>query len=115
MATGGSGGTKRAASGARPKRIEINREFASLERMTEYISNVSLSGAFIRARDPWPVGTRLNLKFTVVVEDPETLEGTGEVVRVSNRPSGMGIKFVQLTDASKKLIDELLAHRLGRR
>jgi uncharacterized protein (TIGR02266 family) len=96
----------------RPKRIEINREFESIERfINEYISNISKSGAFIRTRDPWPVGTRLRLRFTIVADDPETIEGIGEVVRVSDRPRGMGVAFVELTDRSQKLIDKVLIRR----
>jgi uncharacterized protein (TIGR02266 family) len=96
----------------RPKRIDINVEFESIESfITEYVSNISKSGAFIRTRDPWPVGTRLRLRFTIVAEDPEILEGVGEVVRVSERPRGMGVAFVELTDPSKSLIEKLLTRR----
>jgi len=96
----------------RPKRIEINLEFDSIERfVTEYVTNISKSGAFIRTRDPFPVGTRLRLRFTIVAEDPEIMEGVGEVVRVSERPRGMGVAFVELTDHSQQLIAKLLTRR----
>jgi len=112
MSAGGSGTKK---SSLRPKRIDINRDFDSLERLTEYVSNVSKSGAFIRTQDPWPVGTKLNLKFTLVVEDPEILEGVGEVVRVSDKPRGMGVRFVELSEKSKTLIEQLLEKQRARR
>lgn len=93
----------------RAKRVDVNKEFSSIEHfINEYVSNVSRSGAFIRTRDPWPVGTRLNLKFTIMAEDPEILEGVGEVVRVSDRPRGMGVAFVQLSELSRRLIEKLL-------
>ena len=96
----------------RPKRIDINVEFDSIDRfINEYVSNISKSGAFIRTRDPWPVGTRLRLRFTIMAEDPEILEGVGEVVRVSERPRGMGVAFVELTDHSQQLIDKILTRR----
>lgn len=96
--------------GLREKRIEINEEFASIEQfVSEYVTNISHSGAFIRARDPWPVGSLLQLRFTIVADDLEILEGEAKVIRVESEPSGMGVEFVTLTDASRALIDELLA------
>jgi uncharacterized protein (TIGR02266 family) len=104
------GGSRRSV--LRPKRVDINVEFDSIDRfINEYVSNISKSGAFIRTRDPWPVGTRLRLRFTIMAEDPEILEGVGEVVRVSDRPRGMGVAFVELTEHSHQLIAKLLTRR----
>jgi uncharacterized protein (TIGR02266 family) len=96
----------------RPKRVDVNVEFDSIEQfINEYVSNISKSGAFIRTRNPWPVGTRLRLRFTILAQDPEILEGMGEVVRVSERPRGMGVAFVELAEPSHKLIEKLLTRR----
>jgi uncharacterized protein (TIGR02266 family) len=95
--------------------VDVNLEFDSLERLTEYVSNISRTGCFIRAQDPWPVGTRLNLRFTLLLDDPEILEGVGEVVRVSERPRGMGLRFIELPMRSRKIIDEILARKAERR
>ena len=103
-------------SRARPRRVNVNLEFATIERLTQYVSNISRTGCFLRSRDPYPVGTRLNLKFTVLADDPEVLEAKGEVVRVSERPRGMGLKFIELPIAARKVIDHLLARtRTGKR
>jgi uncharacterized protein (TIGR02266 family) len=101
----------------RPKRVDVNVEFDSIESfINEYVSNISKSGAFIRTRDPWPVGTRLQLRFTILAEDPEILEGLGEVVRVSEKPRGMGVAFVELAGHSLALIEKLLTRKpVGRR
>jgi uncharacterized protein (TIGR02266 family) len=105
-----AGGGKKSV--LRPKRIEVNVEFDSIEKFIhEYVSNISHSGAFIRTRDPWPVGTRMRLRFTILAADPEILEGVGEVVRVSERPRGMGVAFVELTDHSRELIAKLLTRK----
>jgi uncharacterized protein (TIGR02266 family) len=93
----------------RPRRLDVNLEFESLAQFTQYVSNISRTGCFLRSRDPWPVGTRLKLRFTLLVDDPEVLEATGEVVRVSERPRGMGLKFLQLPVEARKVIDRLLA------
>lgn len=114
MKGGGQGEQKRNV--LRPKRIDINLEFDSVEKfINEYVTNISKCGAFIRTRDPWPVGTRLRLRFTIVADDPEIVEGIGEVVRVSEKPRGMGVAFVELTERSRTLIDMLLTRRPQKR
>ena len=85
-------------AGRREPRIVVNREFHSIEEFIhEYVTNVSRSGIFIKSKDPLPVGTRVALKFTIIVDDMETIEGVGEVVRVTSRPQGMGVVFTELT------------------
>ncbi len=102
--------------GARQKRIDINLEFDSAEAfIREYVMNVSKSGAFIRTSEPLPVGTRVKLRFTVLLDDPEILEGVGEVVRISDRPAGMGVVFVELAAPSKHLLEKLLTRPRRRR
>jgi uncharacterized protein (TIGR02266 family) len=99
----------------RADRVEINREFRTVEQfINEYVSNISRSGAFIRSHDPLPVGTKVNLKFTVLMEEIETIEGVGEVVRVSDRPRGMGVVFVTLTEHSQTLLAKLLTRQVSR-
>jgi hypothetical protein len=41
----------------------------------------------------------------------ETIEGIGEVVRVSDDPAGMGVVFRELSNYSQNLIGKLLAPR----
>jgi uncharacterized protein (TIGR02266 family) len=93
----------------RDERITINHEFSSVEQfITEYVSNISRSGVFIRSKDPLPPGTRVKLRFTIILNEIETIEGVGEVVRVSKDPMGMGVAFVELCSYSKNLIEHLL-------
>ena len=71
------------------ERITINKEFESFDSfIQEYVTNISRSGVFIKSRQPLPVGTRVNLRFTVIMDDIETIEGTGKVVRVETSPAG---------------------------
>jgi len=96
----------------RDDRVTINHELASVEELfSEYVENISRSGMFVRVKKPLPVGTKVNLKFTIIMDDLETIEGIGEVVRVSDRPRGMGVVFVTLTPRSQALIDRLLTQR----
>ncbi len=96
----------------RAERFQINHEFISVDAfINEYVANISHSGVFIRSKDPLPIGTRVALKFTVIMEELETIEGVGEVVRRSTRPSGMGVVFVELTGYSQDLIAKLITQR----
>jgi len=94
------------------ERVTINKEFESFDAFREeYVTNVSRSGVFVRSTTPLAVGTRVNLKFTVIMDDIETIEGTGEVVRVHEDPPGMGVVFTELSGYSKALIEKLLVQR----
>ncbi len=102
--------------GIREPRVTVNKEFASLEEfIKEYVMNLSRSGAFIRSDNPPPVGTEVTVRLSVILDDIETIEGVGEVVRISDDPPGMGIRFKQLTQISRTLIETLLARRLARK
>ena len=91
----------------RAERVNVNREFSSVDQFIhEYVTNVSASGAFIRSKDPLPVGTLVNLKFTVILDELETIEGVGEVIRVEK--TGMGVVFRELTSHSQKLLQQLV-------
>ncbi len=93
----------------RDKRVTINKEFDSFDQfIQEYVTNLSRSGAFIKTKTPLPVGTEVDLRFTVIMEDIETIEGIGEVVRVEKDPPGMGVAFRELSSYSKNLIEKLL-------
>lgn len=95
-------------------RVTINKEFESFDAfIQEYVTNISRTGVFIRAQSPLPVGTRVNLRFTVIMDDIETIEGIGEVVRVEKdgQNTGMGVVFRELSGYSQDLIDKLLTGR----
>ena len=96
----------------RADRITINKEFESFDAfIEEYVTNISRSGVFIRSKSPLTVGTKVNLRFTVIMDDIETIEGVGEVVRVEKEPTGMGVVFRELSGYSKDLIEKLLVQR----
>ncbi len=98
-------------------RRTINHEFASVEQfINEYVMNLSRSGVFIKSEDPLPIGTQVNLRFTVILDDLETIEGIGEVVRrvepgTPGHAPGMGVVFVELTQYSRDLIERILVKR----
>jgi uncharacterized protein (TIGR02266 family) len=90
-------------------RLTINKEFDSFDQFVrEYVTNISRSGVFIKTSTPLPVGSIVDLKFTVVMDGVETIEGEGEVVRVEENPSGMGVVFRKLGRYSQRLVERLL-------
>src|SRR3954470_2428092 len=94
------------------ERVTINQEFESFDAfIQEYVANVSRTGAFIKCMAPLPIGTKINLRFTVIADDIETIEGVGEVVRVHDDPPGMGVVFTELSGYSKGLIEKLLTNK----
>jgi hypothetical protein len=100
--------------GRKEGRITINKEFESFDAFVhEYVTNVSRSGAFVRSQVPLAVGTEVNLKFTVIMDDVEHIEGTGRVVRVETDPPGMGVVFTELNEYSQRLIARLLTSPSG--
>jgi uncharacterized protein (TIGR02266 family) len=98
-------------------RRTINREFTSVEQfIAEYVMNISRSGVFIKSEDPLPVGARVNLRFSVILEDLELVEGVGEVVRVvapgtPGAVPGMAVVFVELGQVSRQLVERILVRR----
>ena len=97
------------SSGRQDQRLTINKEFDSFDQfIQEYVTNISRTGAFIKTDTPLPVGTEVNLRFTVIMDDIETIEGVGVVVRVETDPPGMGVVFKELSAYSQNLINKLL-------
>jgi alpha-L-fucosidase len=89
--------------------LTINKEFDSFDQFVrEYVTNISRSGVFIKTATPLAVGSLVDLKFTVVMDGIETIEGEGEVVRVEASPSGMGVVFRKLGKYSQRLVERLL-------
>jgi uncharacterized protein (TIGR02266 family) len=98
--------------------MTVRYKSATLDEFIEHHSHdVSRGGMFIKTPSPFPPGTLL--KFEVkIAEDQKVIQGVGRVVwkRESEtgdreRPSGMGVKFIKIDDASRKTIDQLVDSR----
>jgi uncharacterized protein (TIGR02266 family) len=76
--------------------------------------NISLGGLFVATPTPQPVGTRLTVRLTL---PGGRLTAAGEVVWTaeaapgSTGHSGMGLKFIGLGPADRRLIEDVLARR----
>jgi uncharacterized protein (TIGR02266 family) len=96
----------------REDRLTINKEFDSFDQfIDEYVTNISRTGAFIKTDNPLPIGTEVRLHFTVIMDDIETIEGIGKVVRVEQNPPGMGVVFERLENYSQALLEKLLTRK----
>src|SRR5215217_7133803 len=77
--------------------------------LSEYSSNISPGGLFIRTLTPQPMGTVLDFEFRLG-DGFELIKGSGEVVWVREeddgptRPAGMGLRFRDLSQGSQELI-----------
>ncbi|HEX8953389.1 MAG TPA: PilZ domain-containing protein [Polyangia bacterium] len=99
----------------RAARVRINEEFAPVEAfINEYVADLSSTGVFIKSKDPLPVGTRVNLKFSVILDELHVVEAAGEVVRRSDRPLGMGVAFRKLGPDAQKIIGRAIKERRER-
>ena len=92
------------------QRISVNKEFESVDEfVSEYVTNISKSGVFIRAKRLLPVGTLVNLSFTVLTEDFEIIEEIERVVRLQEKGElGMGVVFEELTPESRTIVESLV-------
>lgn len=98
----------------RSERFEVNAEFAELEPGTiAYVSNLSEFGVFINTADRLPLGAAVDLRFTILLDDPVVITGTGRVVHHKDEPLGMGVVFSNLDAAMQlRVIDAIAWHRV---
>lgn len=89
--------------------MTVNKEFASAEDFVDqYVSNISTSGVFVRCDEELTVGTHVNLQFTILADEVETISGIGEIVRVQEEPRGIGVEFRSMSEESMALIERLV-------
>lgn len=98
----------------RAERIPINTEFAAMPSAT-YISDLSEYGVFVHTPTPSSLGTKIKLRFTVLLDDPVIVEGEGRVVRHQLQPiAGMGIEFTGLAPEMILRINDVLSRQQPR-
>ena len=83
--------------------LTINKEFESFDAFIAGVrdEHLALRRVHQDRRRRSPVGTKVNLRFTVIMDDVETIEGVGEVVRVQRRPARHGRRVHALSDYSQ--------------
>lgn len=90
-------------------------------RTTTPVSDLSQTGCFVHTDEPLPIGSVIELCFTVFPEEPVLFRGQGRVVRhaVEGEAVGMGVEFVELSDTARDVVRKILlrdeANRQSRR
>lgn len=95
----------------REERIPINDEFGRSAAGENWVSDLSLGGVFVHTEELLPVGSMIELRFTILIDDPIVIEAFGKVVRHSHRPRGMGVEFAAIHPEMQQRIEDVLAHR----
>ena len=106
--------------------VDLEVDYASEDNyLFAYITDISVTGIFIRTTSPEAPGTQLNLRFQLPHPDDmpvskrradEKIEIEGEVIWVNpyrpgapdNLHPGMGIRFVELDDEVRDQLLELI-------
>jgi uncharacterized protein (TIGR02266 family) len=100
--------------------VTVRYKSATLDEFIEQHSHdVSRGGMFIKTVSPFPAGTLLKIEVRIA-GDQRVMQGVGRVVwkRESTEahdgvPAGMGVKFIKIDDASRGVIDQLVAKSGG--
>lgn len=81
--------------------------------ISEYSSNISPGGMFIKTQNPLPAGDVLDFELRLG-DGFELIKGNGQVVWTRaqdegpSRPAGMGLRFLELSQGSKELIYKIV-------
>ena len=104
----------------RVKVVSLNVRYrsATLEEFIEnHAHDVSRGGLFIKTANPFPPGTLLKFEIRLA-NDQAVIAGVGRVAwkreegpSGGGAPPGMGIKFIKVDEASKAIVDRLVAAR----
>lgn len=108
-------------TGSRPRPVPPEAQFRyRFERFSgfveEYSSKLSLSGIFLAASNPRPVGSEVSFDFKLS-DGFRLLHGQGQVVWVRKssspgRPAGMGVRFVALDEKGRELVLKVLEEQV---
>ena len=77
-------------------------------RTTTPVSDLSETGVFVHTEELLPIGSDIELRFTVFPEEPVLFEASGKVVRHGTDPPGMGVEFVELDDTARDVVGKIL-------
>lgn len=86
-------------------RVPINQEFSG---DGTWVSDLSHGGVFVHGAELLPVGSIIDLHFTVLLDDPIPIAAVAKVVRHSRNPPGIGVQFTDLAPEMRARIDAVL-------
>jgi hypothetical protein len=89
--------------------IEARLEGIDVGRSNVRIADLSVDGAFVDARTVLPAGTIARLHFDVDATEVSVLVE----VRYSMVGFGMGVRFIDVDDATRQVLNSAIAQRTG--
>lgn len=101
------------------ERVSVNSEFEQLgqEHIT-YVSDLSETGVFVHTTERPPLGSTVELQFTVLLDDPVVIKGLGKVRRHQpardEGPGGIGVQFGPLSPIMVLRIQDVLSRQRPR-
>jgi uncharacterized protein (TIGR02266 family) len=100
--------------------LQVRYKSATVDEFIENHSHdVSRGGIFVKTPSPFVPGTLLKFEIRLA-GDVSVIVGVGRVVwkrepnvegTTAERPAGMGVKFIKIDDASRAIIDRLVAQK----
>ncbi len=103
-----------------PLETKVNLEFEKFSGfVSEYSSNISVGGIFIKTKEPKPVGTVFSFEFKLA-DNFKLIQGIGEVTWVrtldvsAEKPAGMGARFHEIDAPSRELIETMVSQYVSR-
>lgn len=98
-----------------PLNLLIQYRFDTFEDfISEYASDISEGGMFIRTDESREEGTMIYLQFALK-DGTKLIEGLGRVVRVNpaggDNPQGIGVEFLNFDEDSRALITAIVKER----
>lgn len=82
---------------------------------TTPVTDLSESGVFVCTTDRPAIGSTIELRFQVFVEEPVAFRARGRVVRLGDDPPGVGVTFVDLDEAGRDVIRKILLRHEAQR
>jgi hypothetical protein len=93
----------------RAKRVPMSPSFSESDpRTTTPVADLSHTGVLVVHTPVLPLGSRIELCFTVFPEQPLLFRHTGRVVRHSSDPVGMGVELDPLPESAAAIVDEII-------
>lgn len=97
----------------------ISLSFANVKGfLTEYSANISVAGMFVRSPRPSLPGTVLDLELCLfdglkLIRGSATVVWAREADLGPEQPAGMGVRFLKLDPASRRLVHWVVEKHLG--
>jgi uncharacterized protein (TIGR02266 family) len=93
--------------------LEVEITFTSEHNFyTGFTLNVSGGGVFVATHQLAPVGSKISVKFTLPGLEAQPIECDAEVRWLrETHPTGMGLRFLNLTPQTRQAIDEFIVAR----